>query len=331
MARLIQLQHPTNGRYVALADGDSLFLLQGFESVYDLALRALETQTPLSHLAASSVTQRPIDYNPIYAGQSEWKILPPLDHPKDPARCLVSGTGLTHKKSAANRDAMHNTGTITDSMKVYQWGEEGGTPLPGQIGAQPEWFYKGPGTILRAHGEPLDIPEFADDGGEEPEIAGLYIIDSAGTPRRVGYAIGNEFSDHAMEKKNYLYLAPSKLRTCSIGPELHTGVTFDEVSGTVRVERAGATLWSAALRSGEGHMVHSLANLEHHHFKYPQHCRPGDVHVHYFGTSAFSFGAGVTLQDGDEMIVEFQNFGRALRNPLRTVKTPLRLTAVKAL
>lgn len=337
MARLIQLQHPTNGRYVARVEGDDLFLLQGFESVYDLALKALETKTPLSQLAAGAVAQRPLDYNPIYAGQSDWKILPSLDHPRDSGRCLVSGTGLTHRKSAANRNAMHSSGAvgsappITDSMKMYQWGEQGGTPPAGQIGAQPEWFYKGPGSILRAHNEPLDVLEFSDDGGEEPEIAGLYIIDNDGVPRRLGYTLGNEFSDHEMEKKNYLYLAPSKLRNCSIGPELHTGVTFDDLSGSVRVERAGKILWSSDLRSGEGHMVHSLANLEHHHFKYPQHRRPGDVHVHFFGTSAFSFGAGVALQEGDQMVVEFQNFGRALRNPLRVSKEPLKLATVKAL
>jgi hypothetical protein len=31
-------------------------------------------------------------------------------------------------------------------------------------------------------------------------------------PRRVGFALGNEFSDHTLEKKNYLYLAHSKGR-----------------------------------------------------------------------------------------------------------------------
>ncbi len=42
----------------------------------------------------------------------------------------------------------------------------------GYIGTPPEWFYKGTGTILRAHGEPLDVPAYAEDGGEEGEIAG---------------------------------------------------------------------------------------------------------------------------------------------------------------
>ena len=74
----------------------------------------------------------------------------------------------------------------------------------------PEWFYKGPGTILRAHGDPLSIPPYGEDGGEEPELAGAYIIDETGSPRRVGIMMGNEFSDHKIEKKNYLYLAVSE-------------------------------------------------------------------------------------------------------------------------
>jgi hypothetical protein len=64
-------------------------------------------------------------------------------------------------------------------------------------------------------------------------------------------------------------------------------------------------------------MCHTLANLEHHHFKHDCHRRPGDVHVHFFGADALSFGDGVTLRDGDVMVVQFDGFGRALRNPLR--------------
>ena len=103
-------------------------------------------------------------------------------------------------------------------MKMFRWGVEGGKPRRGQIGTPPEWFYKGSGTILRAHGEPLDVPPYAEDGGEEAEIAGIYFIDADGQPRRIGMATGNEFSDHVFEKKNYLNLAGSKLRTCCARP-----------------------------------------------------------------------------------------------------------------
>jgi len=207
--------------------------------------------------------------------------------------------------------------TLTDSMRMYQLGVEGGRPAPGEIGAAPEWFYKGSGAVLRAHGEPLDIPPHAEDGGEEPEIAGIYAVDGKGAPRRIGMAQGNEFSDHKFEKRNYLILAASKLMTCSIGPELVVDPDFGSVAGEVSIQRDGAAIWHKAIRSGEAAMSHSLANLEHHHFKHAAHRRPGDLHVHYFGAGAFSFGEGVTLQDGDVMQVRFDGFGRALRNPLR--------------
>ena len=67
-------------------------------------------------------------------------------------------------------------------------------------------------------------------------------------------------------------------------------------------------------------MCHSLANLEYHHFKYEPHRRVGDVHIHFFGADAFSFGEGFALNDGDVMVVEWKGFGRALRNPIRIEK-----------
>jgi hypothetical protein len=204
-----------------------------------------------------------------------------------------------------------------DSMRMYQWGVEGGRPEPGAIGVSPEWFFKGSGLALKAHLEPLDVPAFAEDGGEEPEIAGVYVVDSAGQPRRIGMVAGNEFSDHQFEKRNYLYLASSKLRNCAIGPELVLDPAFDRVTGEVAIHRGGSVVWSKAIQTGEKVMCHSLANMEHHHFKFPGHRRPGDVHIHFFGADAFSFGEGVALQDGDWMQVQFEGFGKALRNPVR--------------
>jgi hypothetical protein len=157
------------------------------------------------------------------------------------------------------------------------------------------------------------------------------VIDLAGMPRRIGFTVGNEFSDHLFEKKNYLYLAASKLRNCSIGPELVVDGSFDEVPGEVSVERGGKTIWSRAISTGEASMCHSLANMEHHHFKFEGHRRPGDLHVHFFGADAFSFGEGLLLEAGDVMQVKFDGFGRPLRNPLERLapsSTPVAVTAI---
>jgi hypothetical protein len=327
--RLVQLSGPS-GRRIASVEEDRLRLLDGPRSVHELAQAALGDASPLVDELRRSLGPDTLDYGSIYAGQSPWRILPAVDHPAEPARCLVSGTGLTHTRSAANRQAMHAAGAqLTDSMRMYEWGVEGGRPAAGAIGVSPEWFHKGTGLGLRAHNDPLEIPPYAEDGGEEPEIAGVYLIDPTGAPRRIGMTIGNEFSDHQFEKRNYLYLAGSKLRSCAIGPELVIDPDFRDVPGRVSIERAGAVLWSKSIRTGEAAMCHSLANIEHHHFKFEAHRRPGDVHVHFFGADAFSFGEGVHLEDGDWMQVSFEAFGKPLRNRVRIVPGDHRLVEAR--
>jgi len=317
--RLIQLYGP-EGRRVGVVEDDYIRLLAEARSVYALARSALSAGVPLARAAAADAGKELASYDEIYGGHSRWRILPCVDHPLEPARCMVSGTGLSHMRSAGNRQAMHAADSqITDSMRMYQWGVEGGRPEPGRVGVSPEWFYKGTGASLRAHGDSLDIPPYAEDGGEEPEIAGVYLIDAAGAPRRVGMTAGNEFSDHVFEKKNYLYLASSKLRTCAIGPELAIAPDFELVHGEVAIERGGEVIWSKAIQTGERAMCHSLANIEHHHFKFEGHRRPGDVHIHFFGADAFSFGEGIRLADGDMMQVRWDGFGRPLRNPVRVI------------
>jgi hypothetical protein len=339
MVRLVQLEHSRQGRRVGLVEENRLRLLDKHRSIYDFATVAAAKETRLAKLVAKSLSKQTIDYDSVYAAESQWRLLPAFDHPTEPARCLVTGTGLTHKASALNRQAMHEgadtTGVsslpVTDSMRMFQWGLEGGRPGRGEIGVPPEWFYKGTGTTLRAHNEPLEVPSFAEDGGEEGEIAGVYLVDGSGAPRRVGFAIGNEFSDHRTEKKNYLYLAPSKLRTCAIGPELIVDAKFDDVSGTVRIRRNGTVIWTKPIFTGEKNMSHTLANLEHHHFKYPAHRCAGDAHIHFFGADAFSFGDGLALENGDVMEIELTGFGRPLRNPIRINRTAPRLVRVKPL
>jgi hypothetical protein len=321
MTRLIQIKKG-NVRRVALVEEPNIRLLDTCSSIYELAHVAIASNMKLSDLARQRARRDAIDYNPIYSGTSEWRLLPAIDHPDEPTRCLISGTGLTHLGSARDRQSMHATTTedLTDSMKMFRWGVEGGRPAEGSIGIPPEWFYKGAGCVLRAHGEPLDIPPYAEDGGEEAEIAGVYLVAPNGQPYRIGMAAGNEFSDHQFEKKNYLNLAGSKLRTCALGPELVVDPTFQSVPVAVTIARDSAAQWSKTFRSGESEMCHSLQNIEHHHFKYEAHRRRGDVHVHFFGADCLSFSDHIRLQDGDVMQVAVEGYGRPLRNPVRVDK-----------
>ncbi|HEV8146616.1 MAG TPA: AraD1 family protein [Bryobacteraceae bacterium] len=331
--RLIQIRDGEGKRHIGRIEGNAVMLLDGPASIYALAQSAVESGKSMVETIGACGGRESLEYDVLYAGESGWQILPAIDHPDEPSRCVVSGTGLTHMGSAQKRQSMHEASDAetTDSMRMYQLGIEGGRPGDGKIGVSPEWFYKGNGTALRAHGEPLDVPPHAEDGGEEPEIAGVYVIDPIGDPRRIGMAVGNEFSDHLFEKKNYLYLASSKLMTCALGPELIVDPDFKSVAGEVSIERAGTVVWERKIQSGEEAMSHSLANLEHHHFKHALHRRPGDVHVHFFGADGFSFGEGVKLEDGDVMQVWFSGFGRALRNPLRVDRADTKLWAAAQL
>lgn len=333
--RLVQISHVVEGRRAALVDHEELHLLDGaFPSLYKLVWEAVRTQARVSELVGNNLTTSRLSYDGVYSGKGDWKILPSFDHDTDPMQCVVSGTGLTHKASAENRAAMHRKQQeegLSDSMKMYLWGEESGKPEAGSIGVQPEWFYKGNGSILRGHRDFLDIPPYAEDGGEEAEIAGIYIIAPDGTPARVGLTIANEFSDHVMEQRNYLYLAPSKLRCCAIGPELVLGAAFDDIGGSVSIDRNGKSLWSREIHTGEKHITHSLENLEHHHFKYEQHRIPGQVHIHFFGTFGLSFSDGIRLEDGDEVSISMKGFGRPLRNPIQRMKDRASLIKVQTL
>jgi hypothetical protein len=311
---LSQIRLPQRGIGVVARDGSEAALVKGATSVRELALEALASGRSLAETVAAHGLGEAVD---LAAEAERGTLLAPIHHP-DPAHLHLTGTGLTHLGSASTRSAMHakaNADDATDSMKMFRMGLEEGKPdaLPG---VQPEWFYKGNGVHVAAPGQPLVSPAFALDGGEEPEIAGIYVVGEDGAPARVGWALANEFSDHVTERINYLYLAHSKLRPASFGPEILVGELPADIRGTSRIRRRGEVVWEKPFLSGEANMSHSFANLEHHHFKYPLFCQPGDVHVHMFGTATLSFADQIRSEPGDVFEIEAPDFGLALRNPL---------------
>lgn len=321
--RLIQFVTANEERHIGLVENNEIVRpIAGFSTIYELADYAVRTRQTIADCLKQCDLTDAVEYAPLI---EQNRILVPIDH-ADPAHMLVAGTGLTHLGSADTRDAMHaklqqDEHTLTDSMKMFRLGLTGGKPPCGESGVQPEWFYKGSGDIVAAPGAPLGSPDFALDGAEEPEIAGIYIIGPDRTPFRIGFTLGNEFSDHVTERQNYLYLAHSKLRNCSIGPELLIGDLPNDIRGMSRIIRNGKTAWEKPFLTGEDNMCHSVANLEYHHFKYHAFCRPGDIHVHFFGTGTLSFGDGFATREGDIFEIEAAEFGRPLRNSLQITKT----------
>lgn len=318
--RLVQFLARSGERKVGASSGTTVVPLSGVATVYELASEAIERGETLAGLIAGKEREAPVAYDEIVA---EGRLLAPLDHP-EPARFWITGTGLTHIGSADARDKMHELqhgggGDLTDSMKIFRMGLEGGKPAEGAVGVQPEWFFKGLGTCVVPPGTALPMPDFALAGGEEAEIVGLYLIGPDGNPWRIGFALGNEFSDQVTEALNYLYLAHSKLRACSIGPELLLGDLPADTRGTVRVLRSGSPIWEGEFLSGEDNMSHSLRNLEHYHFRYEMFRRPGDLHAYFFGAPILSCANGVEAKPGDLFEIDVPSFGQPLRNAMVAV------------
>ena len=330
---LVQIRDMKGKRRVGLVDGGTIVLLKRVVTTIDLAKLALKEGQKLAAMAASLAGSVTEDYAKALKDR---RVLTPVDHP-DPAHCIITGTGLTHLGSAAARDGMHKklsgeAEDLTDSLKMFKMGLEGGKPKArGEAGVQPEWFYKGDGSWLVGTGQPLPKPAFALDGGEEPEIAGLYLIDDKGRPVRLGLALGNEYSDHVTERQNYLYLAHSKLRHSAIGPEMLMGKPPASIEGMSRIRRKGKVIWEKPFVTGEANMSHTLANLEYHHFKYDGFRRPGDLHIHYFGTATLSIADGIRTEDGDVFEISAAPFGAPLRNPLKHTTARFKPDGVKAL
>ena len=231
------------------------------------------------------------------------------------------GTDASRQREGAPGDAPRRVNraaeeAITDSMRMFQWGVEGGRPQKARSASRPSGSTRAmaPSSALpSSHWRFRLTPKTA---AKKPRSPASTIIDRDGTPCRIGMVNGNEFSDHKFEKRNYLNLAGSKLRPCSLGPELVFEAEFDNVPGEVRIERAGSALWRKPDRKRRTEHV-------------PQPCQPGasplqvcgpsparHVHVHFFGADALSFGDGVALRDGDMAEVSFEGFGRPLRNPI---------------
>ena len=318
--RLAQITDENGKRaLVVTARGESR-LVKGARTTAQLAEAAIEAGTTLKKLIAERGVGKPVDLTAAY---KEGRVLTPVDHP-DPAHLYVTGTGLTHLGSAEGRDKMHkkleDPSALTDSMKMFKMGLEGGKPGKGKEGVQPEWFYKGDGSTLAAPGGDLSEPRLRARRRR-----------GAGDRRRLSHRRRRPAAPARLRARQRVLRSRHRAAELSLSRpfeaarlQLRPGAadrrSAADVQGVSRIRRGKAVLWEKPFLSGEQNMSHTIANLEAHHFKYALFRRPGDVHVHFFGTATLSFSDGIKPEKGDVFEIEAEPFGLPLRNRLTIAK-----------
>lgn len=310
---IIQFLNDSNKIQIGIVKSNEVFPLLTNRTFYELVLHAISCQISLYDEICSIPTATAIDYSELLSSS---RLIPPITH-RDPVHMLISGTGLTHLSSVIMRDTMLHREELSDAQKIYQSGLHGGKPDNNIIGSVPEWFFKGFGHQLKTSSQTINVPDYTIDAGEEAELVVVYIISPTGHPYRIGFALGNEFSDHGLEKQNSYYLAQSKLRECSIGPEIYLGNFPNKVHGHVSIHRQGKLLWEQYYKTGYNYMVYSIENIEHHVFKHEVFRQPGDLHILFLGADKVSFFDNIKLQSSDTVAISADLFQHPLINKVQ--------------
>ena len=104
--------------------------LQSDMNVYQMAIHCIKNGQKLEKFIADCGQDEPISYSEIV---ENGRLLPPIMlEPKD---IVLSGTGLTHLGSGEARNNMHTKANaneaLTDSIKMFNMGLEGGKPKKG--------------------------------------------------------------------------------------------------------------------------------------------------------------------------------------------------------
>ena len=318
--RLAQFIDESGKRALAVTARGESRLVKGARTTLDLARQAIAEGVSLRKLIADRGVGKPVD---LALALKQKRVLAPIDH-KDPAHVVVTGTGLTHLGSAEGRDKMHkdleDPSKLTDSMRMFKMGLEGGKPGKSETGAQPEWFYKGDGSSLAAPEGDSPAPLSRSTAAKSRRSSASTSSTIRLAPVRVGFALATSFP---ITSPSGTTISGSRIRNCrpaSVGPELLVGDLPADVNGMSRIRRARKSSGRSRFCRAKQNMAHSIANLEAHHFKYGLFRRPGDVHVHFFGTATLSFSDGVKTQKGDIFEIESKAFGLPLRNRLATEK-----------
>lgn len=223
------------------------------------------------------------------ATANERLLSPPL-MPSQRSNAIISGFGLTNKKKVQST---------------------GGTPNP-----VPTWFYKGPGQVLKTDGQPLNIERGTTAICEEAEIVLVYLIDSQGQPRYIGFTVGNDITDIGAIKATPTAFAYAKLKECSVSEQLFLSLPPWVLTGTCNIYRNKQKVFSSTFETGIDQMHYKQEQLIETLFGSPALRQPGLVHYLYIGADRNSYDHGHMLTDGDTVSLHFHELNLSLTNPL---------------
>ena len=141
------------------------------------------------------------------------------------------------------------------------------------------------------------LARFALDGGEEPETR-RPVSRLRRRRRRIG-SVFRSATNSPITSPSARITCTSRIRSCDPAPSDRSCAPARppvHMEGMSRIHRADRIFGSVRSSPAKSNMCHTLANLEYHHFKYAAHRRPGDVHLHFFGTATLSFADGDRLR-----------------------------------
>jgi hypothetical protein len=291
--RLVQYRESGGHRAVAVLDRAppaEARRVQDAENTYELALEAMETGKSLVETVRAHGTDAAIDLDQV---GRDGRLLPPLEHPV-PTRCWITGSECTPRGGSEDGSA--------DAKAAA-------------------WFFRGNGATLVGSGLPLHQPEFGLGAAQRPAVVGLYVIADDGTPCRLGWALGNDFTDDRLQGLGPGHAAQARLRASAVGPELLFGDLPREVSGTARLRRGNQVVEEIPFAAGQAQLAQSVATLEANHFRYPMFRRPGDVHLHFL-VGGQPAGTGMGAEPGDVFEITTPAFWLTLANPLAAANWP---------
>ncbi|MCP3820219.1 FAH family protein [Streptomyces sp. A3M-1-3] len=180
--------------------------------------------------------------------------------------------------------------------------------------AQPNWFLKGLGDVLKVSGEELAVPESAVTVTEEAEVVLVYVTDEEGEARYVGHTFGNDLTDIGRFRQHHGHLSYAKLCDASVAPWLFLGPPPVSVTGRVTIERDGREAWRAPFATGTRAMHYRLEDIMPALFGHRALLHPGRVHYVYIGADRSSFHGGFQIADGDRVTLEFAEHGVTVSN-----------------